>query len=199
MREHRAFAAAAIMAGVLVALGVAMFGVSPWSAYATNTLPFQHRLVTEMIGIYPTMMITPYAAFRWLGAPAGLALALHAMVVAGCALSAWHAPIDRDLKNVILVLASLVVVPYCLNDDLAIAAAALLAWATRSARSVAPLTLGALGLFGFVPYVGMALVLWGVPLLPVAVLALLGALRYEAWTQSCRSATVAVRGRRWIL
>jgi hypothetical protein len=112
--------------------------------------------MTEMIGIYPTMMITPYAEFWWLGVPAAPALVLHGLIaiVVGCALATWHAPIDRDLRNAVLALASLVVVPYCLNYDLAIPAAALLSWATRGAGALAPLTLAALGLFWFVPYVG---------------------------------------------
>jgi hypothetical protein len=150
--------------------------------------------MTEMIGIYPTMMITPYAEFWWLGVPAAPALVLHGLIaiVVGCALATWHAPIDRDLRNAVLALASLVVVPYCLNYDLAIPAAALLSWATRGAGALAPLTLAALGLFWFVPYVGMVLVLWGIPLLPVAVLALLAALVYEAWGQSRRPVAVAV-------
>jgi hypothetical protein len=193
--EYRAFAAASITAGLLIALSLLLFGVGPWYAYADHTLPFQQRLMTEMIGIYPTMMITPYAEFWWLGVPAGPALVLHGFIAAGvaaCALATWHAPIDRGLKNAVLALASLVVVPYCLNYDLAIPAAALLSWATRGAGSPAPLTLAALGLFWFVPYVGMALVLWGIPLLPVAVLALLAALVYEAWSQSRRPVMVAV-------
>jgi hypothetical protein len=187
MGERRAFAAAIVAAGLLIALSVVLFGLEPWYEYVAHTLPFQQRLMTEMIGIYPTMMITPYAEFWWLGVPAGPALVLHGLVAAGvvaCALSTWHAQIDRDLKNAILALASLVVVPYCLNYDLAIPAAALLSWATRGTEPPAPVTLAALGLFWFVPYVGMALVLWGTPLLPVAVLALLGALVYEAWTQA---------------
>ena len=42
------------------------------------------------------------------------------------------------------------------------------------------------------PYVGMALVLWGIPLLPVAVLALLAALVYEACNKTRRPAVVAL-------
>jgi len=38
----------------------------------------------------------------------------------------------------------------------------------------------------------MALVLWGMPLLPVAVLALLAALVYEAWNRTRRPAGVAI-------
>jgi alpha-1,2-mannosyltransferase len=193
--EYRAFAAASVTAGLLIGLSLLLFGLGPWYAYAAHTLPFQQRLMSEMIGIYPTMMITPYAEFWWLGVPAGPALVLHGLVatgVAGCALATWHARIDRNLKNVVLALASLVVVPYCLNYDLAIPAAALLSWATRGTGALAPLTLAALGLFWFVPYVGMVLVLWGIPLLPVAVLALLAALVYEAWNQSRRLAVVAV-------
>jgi len=90
--------------------------------------------MTEMIGIYPIATITPYAEFWWLGVPATPALVLPgliATVVAGCALAIWQAPIDRDLRNAVLALPSLVAVPYCLNYDLAIPAAALLSWATR--------------------------------------------------------------------
>jgi hypothetical protein len=193
--EHRAFAAAIIAAGLLVVLSLVLFGLGPWYAYVAHTLPFQQRLMTEMIGIYPTMMITPYAGFWWLGIPTGTALVLHALIataVAACALATWHAPVDPDLKNVVLALASLIVVPYCLNYDLAIPAAALLSWARRGAGAGAPLTLAALGLLWFVPYVGMAVVLWGIPLLPVAVLALLAALVYEAWDQARQPAVVAV-------
>jgi alpha-1,2-mannosyltransferase len=191
--EHRAFAAASIAAGLLVVLSLVLFGLGPWDAYVAHTLPFQQRLMTEMIGIYPAMMITPYAALWWLGLPAGTALVLHGLIAtaaAGCALATWHAPIDRDLKNLVLALASVVVVPYCLNYDLAIPAAALLIWARRGAP--APVTLAALGLLWFVPYVGMALVLWGIPLLPMAVLALLAALVYEVWNKARRPAMVAV-------
>lgn len=195
MGARQALATASVAAALLVALSIILFGVGPWYEYATHTLPFQQRIMAEMIGIYPTMMITPYAAFWWLGVPVGLALALHGVIaagVAGCALSAWHASSDRELGHVILALASLIVIPYCLNYDLAIAAAALIAWATRGAAGLTPLTLAALGVFWFVPYVGMALALWGVPLLPLAVLALLGALVYEAWKGSRRPAVVAV-------
>ena len=195
MGEYRAVAAASIAAGLLVALSLVLFGVSPWDAYMAHTLPFQQRLMTEMIGIYPTMMITPYAALWWFGVPAGTALVLHGLIataVAGCALATWYAPIDRDLKNLVLALASVVVVPYCLNYDLAIPTAALLIWARRGAGAPAPLTLAALALLWFVPYVGMALVLWGIPLLPVAVLALLAALVYEAWNKTRQPAVVAV-------
>ena len=197
--ERRAFLAAAVTATLLVASSIVLFGLAPWHDYLVRTLPFQGQILTRMIGIYPAMMVTPYAAFWWLGVPAGAALGLHAVIAAGVAavaLTTLRSRADTGLKIAILALASLLVTPYCLNYDFAIPAAALVLWVTREDVTLRPATLAALGLFWAMAYVGMAAALWGVPILPLAALALLLALAREARQRPAplAAASIAVAG-----
>jgi Glycosyltransferase family 87 len=194
LRKWRPFAAAVCTALALGAVATALFGLGPWQDYFAHTLPFQQRVVTQMVGLYPTMMITPYAEFWWLGLPASTALLLHAGVAVGIIAAAsivLQMPADPELKIAILALASVMVTPYCLNYDMALPTAAIVPWASKPGGPLTKMTLGALGLFWLLPYFGMALTLWHMPVLPIVILALFLALVGEAWRRTEPTAALA--------
>jgi hypothetical protein len=196
LRQWRTAAAAAGSALALVALSIALFGVGPWQDYVARTLPFQQRVVTEMMGLYPTMMITPYAEFWWLGLPAASALLLHAGIataVIAAALIGLRAPGDPALKTAILALASVIATPYCLNYDLALPTAAITVWISKRQEPIGTMTLGTLGLFWLLPYFAMALALWHMPVMPIVVIALFLALMGEAWRRIQPAAALVAR------
>lgn len=197
LREYRAIGVAVVTTLALAGLSVACFGLAPWHDYVTKMLPFQQLLITEMIGIYPSMMLTPYAALWWLGVPVRLALALH-WVIAACVAAAtlivvWRSRAEWRLKIVVLALGSLLVTPYCLSYDLAAPAAALLLWLIRREEPLEPAMLCVLFMFWLLPYGGMLLALWGVPAIPIVAMLLLIALVREARQRSGpAAATLAV-------
>jgi hypothetical protein len=193
--EWRALVAAAVTTVALVVVSIVCYGLGPWQDYVVYTLPFQQRVITAMVGLYPTMMITPYAGLWWLGLPAQTALALHGvatLVIGFVSLRILGGSGPAALKVAILAVASVIATPYCLNYDLAIPAAAILCWVALRAEPLTPGTLGALGLFWLLPYFSMALVLWKLPVMPFVVLALFCALVHEAWRHGMPLAAVPV-------
>ena len=84
----RAMLVAAATALALIGLSVVAFGVEPWRAYLTETLPFQWRFVEQMNGFYRFQMATPYTAVWFLGASTQTALALQMAVSATIAVTA---------------------------------------------------------------------------------------------------------------
>jgi hypothetical protein len=195
--ERRAFISAAATALGLVVLSVIVFGLEPWRDYAANTLRFQQLVVNEMPGLVSAMMVTPYAAFWWLGMPSGAALILHAAVAGWIAAGAlWIVRSDAEppLKIATLAVAAVAFTPYCLNYDLAIPAAGLMVWAMRQ-REPALSTLLAVGLFWLMPCMGMALAASGIPILPIPVLLLFAALAHEAWRGVTRASQLPLPAR----
>ncbi len=198
LRQYRAIGAAALTALALAGLSVAWFGLAPWHEYVTRMLPFQQLLITEMTGIYPSMMVTPYAALWWLGVPVQAALAVHWVIAAAIALVTlmvvWRSRAEWSLKIAVLTLGSLLVTPYCLSYDLAVPAAALLLWLLRREEPLEPATLCVLFLFWLLPYPGMLIALWGLPAIPIVAMLLLMALVREVQQRSAPVATSVAIG-----
>jgi len=173
--ERRAFIAAGATAMLLLALSFALFGAQPWRDYFAFTVPYQRSVVTQMIGLYPLMMVTPYAGFWALGVPTNVALLLHTLIAIGvaaitCLSLRW--PVDSRLKIVFLGLSSVIVTPYCLDYDLTLPAAAILCWLVPRTSPVPFPTTLALRAFWAVPLTGVALIRVHLPVTPVAVIAL---------------------------
>jgi hypothetical protein len=177
--------AASITALALVAISLLLYGLEPWQAFFANTLVYQKRVVMEMVGLYTTMMYSPYALFWHLGFGAGPAMALHiviALPVAVAALAAFHRVKDESLAIAIMAFAAVIVPPYSLCYDLAIPAAALASWLARRATPVDRATSVVIVMFWIIPFVMMALTAMGLPIAPVIVLAMFGCLVREAWS-----------------
>lgn len=182
MGERRAFVSAVISTLGLVAISLALFGIGPWHDYLTVTLAYQQRVIAEMSGLYPVMMVTPYAALWQMGVPTGIAMAAHVVIAVAIAAASLHAIIrasDVNLRIAVLATAAVIVTPYCLNYDLAIPLAAMAMWLTARPAPHAS-TLAAVAALWALPYVGMLLALWHLPLLGMALLASFAALYCEA-------------------
>lgn len=172
----RAIASAALTTGALVLLSSALFGWDSWLGYLTQTLPYQSHVITGFTGIYLGMMPTVFGALRVLQVDPDLALALHGAVALPALALAARAVLtcpDAGLRGAVTIMATLVVAPYWLSYDYAIAAAALLLayratpdTGTRARRRRAILILAALAPTATIP-------LWdlGLPLTPLLVLA----------------------------
>jgi hypothetical protein len=182
MGERRAFVSAVISTIGLVAISLALFGIEPWHDYLTVTLAYQQRVIAEMSGLYPIMMVTPYAALWQIGVPTGIAMAVHAVIAVAVAAASLHAVVrasDAGLRIAVLAIAAVIVTPYCLNYDLAIPLAATAMWLTaRPAPHWS--TLAAVAALWALPYVGMLLALWHLPLVGMALLASFAVLYREA-------------------
>jgi arabinofuranan 3-O-arabinosyltransferase len=175
-RQWRVIGAAVLTTVALVLLSGTLFGWESWHGYLTQTLPYQSRVMTEFTGGFQGMMPTVFAALRAMEVSPDLALTLHGAVALGAlALAARIVPTcpDAGLRAALLIMTTLVVVPYWLSYDYTIAAAALLLADMRASardpqagRHRAVLVLAALTPIAAVP-------LWdlGLPLSPLLVLA----------------------------
>jgi hypothetical protein len=194
----RALAAATLTALFMSALSVVAFGIDPWRVYFAETMPFQWHFIEVMDGFYRFQMSTPYTLFWFLGLPVRAALVLQAIVSVLIALSAFaviRSEAPWPLKAAVVAFGSVLMVPYVLAYDLAIALAALV-WCLRerALRSdvTGTLLIGALWALPF--GLGILSQTQGVPLLPLMVLAFYFWLAAEAlgW-RSLRAAALMRR------
>ena len=184
-RAWLTIAAACVTTLALIALSLLLYGASPWLAFFSNTVVYQKRVVIEMVGLYTTMMYSPYALCWHLGVGVGSAMALHvviALAVAFAALAAFRRSSDESLATAIIAFAAVIVPPYSLCYDLAIPAAALASWLVRRAAPLDWATSIVIAMFWIIPFVTMALTVAGLPIAPLIVLAMFACLVREAWS-----------------
>ncbi len=118
----RCLAVAAATAAAMVVLTTGLYGSAVWHGYLAEAVPFQNVVMTRGTGLMLGMMPTAFINARLMGAPDAVAWALQA-VTSAIALTAviWTFRKRRDpmLSNAMLLAASLLVVPYSFNYDMA--------------------------------------------------------------------------------
>jgi hypothetical protein len=118
----RCLAAAAATVAAMAALTTVLYGPAIWQGYLTEAVPFQNVVMTKGTGLMLGMMPTAFINARLMGAPDAVAWGLQAMTSA-IALAAviwtFHKRRDPMLSNAMLLAASLLVVPYSFNYDMA--------------------------------------------------------------------------------
>lgn len=128
----RMVAAAAVSAGLLLALSTAAFGVESWRAFAAHTLPMQARMLSHGAGPFLWMMPSAFASARLWRFDAVTALWVQAPFLlfgAGLVLAACRSPASDRVRASLLALGTAVASPQVFNYDLIpCAAAALVLW-----------------------------------------------------------------------
>jgi hypothetical protein len=174
----RALVATAMTAMGLAAASVAAFGTETWRAFLSDSSLAHRAMEQNLIG--PEKMQSTFAAIRLLGCSVsvGYAAQIAAFVLAG-ALLTLHARSTRDgqSEGAALATASLFASPFVLDYDLTILALPL-AWTMHRALATRFLPWEKITLLaGFIlPLVSRTVAArFGVPLGPVVILAVLGA------------------------
>jgi hypothetical protein len=170
----RAIVAATVTALLLAALSVALYGLSPWQAWWTETAQAQVAFLSHTKSFFVTQMTSPFIALRLLGASVPIALAFQAVVAALVVAATWavlRSAASWPLKATVVAFGAVLIPPYVLAYDLAIPLCALV-WCLRAA-AVRASGLGGVvvNVFWAIPF---ALIFnlqsRGIPLAPLAVM-----------------------------
>lgn len=150
-RCWRALAAAALTAGGLVALSVALFGIETWTAFLAR-----ERAAAATLGgaaVRLAAHVEPRGAAALLGAPGWLAasLAIVAAVVAAAAVAVVWRRGDPAARGAALAAGALIAAPFLLFYDLMLGTVAA-AWLARGQRADEAPWLAALLAAGIVAY-----------------------------------------------
>jgi hypothetical protein len=135
-RNWKVIGWSAVFALLLVGLSAALFGVSSWTAYLTDTLAYQRFVMTGWTGIFLAMMPTVFGSVRALGySPQAAYLAQWPVSIAAALLTLWLFRKETDPLRRIFVLtcATFLISPYAFNYDMgAVAAVAALLVGSQS-------------------------------------------------------------------
>ena len=180
-RRWGTMVAAGIVATALLALSVPAFGLEAWRGFFGDSMATQRLMLTQGSGPFQWMMPTFLMSGRLLGLPTMVAMTAQAMAAAAALWAVWNgwrSRGDHEAKACLLMLATFVASPQAFNYDLIPAACAgLVLW--RRDQSA----------FGQ----GVALLLWGLPILMIAFQALDAmAPRTDNWVRSLMMLSPAV-------
>jgi hypothetical protein len=98
-----------------------------WLGYIGDTSAVQKAIMERGTGMFQYMMPSAFMAVRLLGGPLWLGYAfsvVFALLAAIVAVRTWSSCQNPELRAVVLLLATVVALPYCFNYDLTLAAAA---------------------------------------------------------------------------
>ena len=113
--------AAALATLMLMTLAtIAAYGTATWQAFFAS-LAFTRQVVLEQGATGWEKIQSPFAAARMLGAGIDLAYAVQGLVTVSALLAValvWHSRADPRLKAALLMTASLLTTPYCLDYDM---------------------------------------------------------------------------------
>jgi hypothetical protein len=133
----RTIAAAAVTAALLVAAPVAVWGVDPWIAWLTQTVPYAYHDLEQFQGFHIFMMPSVFASLRISGFSSDVAAPVQtAVTLAVAVLTAIAFRKTEDVGERALLLASgaLLATPHVYTYDMPAMTAAML-WVMTSARS----------------------------------------------------------------
>ncbi len=131
-RHSRPIAAGALSTGAILTVTVLLWGPEPWTAYLTQGIANQSRVLSDPERLGAPFMPTLFMNLRtvWVGGSAALiAQAVAAVLVAGLVGHAfWRRQVDDRLGSALFLSAAMVTTPYMMSyDSLAFATALLLA------------------------------------------------------------------------
>lgn len=170
-RQWRALAAAAATAIAMIGASVAVFGVEAWRDYLTVNAPLQAALLDHGTGPFVYMMATPFMGARLLGldAPAEyLAQAAFSLAAVVAVYWAFGSDWARWRKVAVLLVATLLAVPYAFNYDMTLLSVAAI-WSYQQQHRGHPGTTAAviLALAWTLPLTVFLLDLYGLPAGPL--------------------------------
>ncbi len=166
-RQWRTMVFTALTAGVLVALTAAALGPPIWLAWLASMPRYEHQY-----GLNPVMLVRNLTPFAWLashGAPGAWAYALAplAMVAIWLTFRRTQRLAERSLA---LIGATLLVIPYALNYEMALLAPAAAALLARTGDRRWPASLAGAFCFAFVYEHGAPILIAGLALFAWAAL-----------------------------
>jgi alpha-1,2-mannosyltransferase len=175
-RKWRALAAMAASAAAIVAISLLWFGVGTWLAFLTEAQSAASSFTTGRVGFAGLVSLFAAARLAGLGMIAADAIQL-VVALAAAALTAlvWARGQSLPVRSLVLIAAGLIAPPVILFYDLLPAAIAI-AWLMLDARRTGflPWEKTILGAIWIVPILSRGVgIAWGVPIGPVATLALL--------------------------
>jgi hypothetical protein len=128
-RQWRAFAAASVTAGVLLAASAFWFGTDVWAEYLRNLNVLRQMILEDGTGVWHRF-VSVFVAARRLDAPVAAAYVVQA-IVGGLACIAvvwvWFRDTRANIKNAVLLLGTCLVTPYLQDYDL-VFGAIVVAW-----------------------------------------------------------------------
>jgi arabinofuranan 3-O-arabinosyltransferase len=128
-RHWRAFASAALTAGVLMVLSALLFGPDVWMTYAHNLALLRQAILEEGTGVW-NRFVSVFVAARSLGASVEIAYAAQALaglVACGAVAVVWRRAAPDAIKYAVLVLGTCLATPYLQDYDL-VFGAIVVAW-----------------------------------------------------------------------
>lgn len=155
-RRWSTMVAAAIVAGLFLALSIPAFGLDAWTAFFGPTLTAQGLMLSQGRGPFQWMMPSAFMAARVLGVRSDWAMAIQApFSVLGVWLvwKAYRSDADNALKAAVLMTATFVASPQAFNYDLIPAAAAAIVLWRRDQSALAR---------------ALCLLLWALPVFMIA-------------------------------
>lgn len=171
--EWRTIAVAALTVGILVAISVLLFGTEPWQTYLRVTLTAQAALIDAGGGFFGHMSTSTATALIALGVPPRLAGAIQGVqaVMAIALVVAAARRTELQALALIAATATFLVLPYAFNYDLTVVAMAAAMVLLRSGATAFGKRVAMLGLMA--PQLGMAMSAFGLPAMPLFLIALL--------------------------
>ena len=175
-RNWRALAAMACSAAAIVAISLLWFGLGTWQSFLTEAQSAASSFTTGRVGFAGLVSLFAAAQLAGLGVAAADAIQLVAAVLAAVLVGVvWARGQSLPVRALVLIAAGLIAPPVILFYDLLPAAIAI-AWLMIDARRTGflPWEKVALCVIWIVPILSRgAGIAWGVPLGPVATIALL--------------------------
>lgn len=173
----RTIGAAAATAAAMALVSVAMFGIGPWQAFFRVTMANQAAMLAAFEGFFTSMLVSPYAGLRHLGAGHGLAMGsqiLLAAVVIGTVAWAVRADSDPDRRLALIGVGTFLASPYTLTYDLPVIALVIARLASRGEDVHWPVaTVVVVGTVWALPFASPMLTAFGLPIAPLVLAAML--------------------------
>jgi hypothetical protein len=182
----RAFLAAAVSAGTMVALSIALFGWQSWQDFFALAGGSHSTYETGRIDL--SGFVTIFGGMRLIGAPTEIAYAVQGLgSLAAIVLVAvvWRRDLSLPVRAAALAAATLIAVPVALIYDFLLAGIAM-AWLVRagSDSGFLPWEKATLAAVFVMPLLSRNIgAAWHVPLAQLALLALLALIVRRAWTE----------------
>ena len=140
LRGWKTIASAALTAGLLATLSVALFGTEPWVQYLTATRQIQMLFLYDMDGFYVYMMPSWFSPLRTAGLSYPATMTIQAVLTVAVIALSWQAVTrtqDTALRALIIASATPLALPYSFNYDLAGIAIAMV-WLLTGRLPLAP-------------------------------------------------------------
>ncbi|MEN3976039.1 glycosyltransferase family 87 protein [Emcibacter sp. SYSU 3D8] len=183
----RAFAGATFSLLAVAALSLGIFGYQTWHDYIALATGAHGSYEDGIIDL--AAFVTPFGGARLVGIPVPLAYALQGLMTVAAAVAVgfvWWKRLSLPVRAAVLASAALVAVPVALMYDMVLSTLAIF-WLVRAARSAGgfmPWEKSILALVFITPALSRVVgIETGIPMGPLAQIALLGVAMARAWLE----------------